>query len=68
MRNLPAEPSMIYSLWQQVSVHHDEVACASAHYEEMKNLMAAEIFMSAVEDWELQRINHAADGIDDPAC
>ena len=30
--------------------------------------MASEVLMSAVEQRQLQRIDHAADGVDDPAC
>ena len=44
------------------------MACASAHYKQMEDLMAAEILMSAVEDRQFQRIDHSPRGIDDPAC
>ena len=44
------------------------MACASAHYEQMEDLMAAEILMPAVEDRQFQRIDHSPHSIDDPAC
>ena len=40
---------------------------ASAHDEEMEDLVGAEIFMLRIEDRKLQRIDHTADGIDDAA-
>lgn len=36
-------------LRQQISIHDDEVAGASGHDEQMEDLMAAEVLMSAVE-------------------
>ena len=57
----------LFSLRQQERVHHHEVAGASAHDEEMEDLVAAEVFMPAVEDWKLQRVDHTAHGVDDPS-
>lgn len=36
-----------------------------AHNEEMEDLMGTEVFVSGVEERQLQRIDHAADGVDD---
>ena len=44
------------------------MACASAHYEEMEDLVAAEVFVLAVEQRQLQCVDHAAYCINDPAC
>lgn len=55
-------------LWQQVRIHHHKVAGASAHDKEVEDLMAAEIFMPAVEDRELQCIDHAADRVNNSSC
>ena len=55
-------------LRQQISIHDDEVAGASAHDEQVEDLMTAEVLVSAVEQRKLQRVDHAADGVDDPAC
>ena len=41
------------------------MAEASAHDEEMEDLMGAEIFVFRVEDRQFQRVDHAADGVDD---
>jgi len=43
------------------------MAEASAHDEEMEDLVGAEIFVFRVEDRQLQRVDHAADGVDDTA-
>ena len=40
-------------LRQQEGVHYHEVARASAHHKKMEDLVAAEIFMTAVEDRKL---------------
>ena len=50
-----------------ISVHHHVMAEASAHDEEMEDLVGAEIFMLRVEDRQFQRVDHTADGIDDAA-
>ena len=50
-----------------ISVHHHVMAEASAHDEEMEDLVGAEIFMLRVEDRQVQRVDHTADGIDDAA-
>lgn len=55
-------------LWQQERVHHHEVAGASAHDEEMEDLVAAEVLVLAVKDRELQRVDHTAHGVDDASC
>ena len=49
-------------------VHYNEVAHASAHYEEVEDLVRTEVFMAVIEDWELQCIDDAADRVDDTAC
>ena len=48
-----------------ISVHHHVMAEASAHDEEMEDLVGAEIFMLRVEDRQFQRVDHTADGVDD---
>lgn len=53
---------------QYESVHHDKVAHASAHHEEVEDLVRTEVFMAVIEDWELQCIDDAADRVDDTAC
>ena len=50
-----------------ISVHHHVMAEASAHDEEMEDLVGAEIFMLRVEDRQFQSVDHAADRVDDPA-
>ena len=40
------------------------MACASAHHKEVEDLMASEVLVTVVEDRELQRVDHAADGVD----
>ena len=52
---------------QYESVHHDKVAHASAHHEEMENLMGTEIFVAVVENRKLQCIDDTADCINDTA-
>lgn len=49
-------------------VHHDIVAEASSHYEEMENFVGAEVFVFGIEDGQLQRIDDAAYGVNDAAC
>ena len=51
-----------------ISVHHHVMAEASAHDEEMEDLVGAEIFMLRVEDRQFQRVDDSADGIDNAAC
>ena len=40
----------------------------AAHNEKVENFVRAEIFMERVENRELERINDAADCVDDTAC
>ena len=44
------------------------MAEASAHDEQMENLMGAKRFMSGIEQRQLQRIDNPANGVDDSAC
>ena len=44
------------------------MADASAHDEQVKNFVRAEIFMKGIENRKLERINYAAYCIDDAAC
>ena len=53
---------------EQERIHYHEMAGASAHYKQVENLVTAEIFMPAVEERELQRVNDTAHRIDDAAC
>lgn len=48
-------------------IHHDKVAGASGHDEEMENLVGTEVFVPGVEDRKLQRVDDPARRIDDPA-
>lgn len=49
------------------TVHHNEVAEASAHHKQMKNLMGAKVLVTGIENGQLQRIDYPADGVDDPS-
>lgn len=44
------------------------MACASAHYEEMEDLVASEVFVPVIKEGQLQGIDHAAHGVDNAAC
>ena len=46
-------------------MHYYKVTDASAHYEQMKDFMASEILMLAVENRELQCVDDTANSIDD---
>ena len=46
-------------------VHHDIVAEASGHDEEMEDLVGTEVLVAGVEDRKLQGVDNAAHGIDD---
>ena len=43
------------------------MAYAATHNKEVENLMGAEIFMSGVEDRQLQRVDDSAYGVDNAA-
>lgn len=49
----------------EVVVHHDEVAEASGHDEDVEEFVASEVFVAVVEDWELHGIDDSSYGIDD---
>ena len=56
---------MIFNfLRKQVSVHYNEVADASAHNEEVEDLVASEVFMFVIENRYFQCINNTADCVD----
>lgn len=57
----------LYGILRQVQIHEDKVADASSHDKEMKYLMGAERLMLCVEDWQFQRVNDTADGVNDTA-
>jgi len=44
------------------------MAGASAHHEQMEDLVAPEILVPAVEKRQLQSVDHAADRVNDAAC
>lgn len=44
-------------------VHHNEVAGASGHDEEVENLVGAEILMPGVENWKLQGVDDSTHSI-----
>lgn len=48
-------------------VHHNEVADASAHDEEVEDLVGAEVFVACIEEGKLQCVDDAAYGVDDAA-
>ena len=52
-------------LRKQECIHHDKVADTSSHYEQVKDFMASEILMLAVENRELQCVDDTANSIDD---
>lgn len=56
-------PDVRGALGKKECVHYNEMARASAHHEEMEDLMASEILMPAVKNRKLQRIDDAADRI-----
>ncbi len=49
------------------SVHHDIVAEAPAHDEQVEDLVGTKMFMPGVEQRQLQGVDHTAQGVDDPA-
>lgn len=51
-----------------IQIHKYEVADAAAHNKQMKDLMGTEVLMPVIENRQLQRIDHTADGVDDTAC
>lgn len=51
-----------------IMVHKDKVTETPAHDKKMEDLMGSEEGMSAVKQRELQRIDHTAYRINDPAC
>ena len=55
-------------LRKQVSVHYNEVADASAHNEEVEDLVASEVFMFVIENRYFQCINNTADCVDNTSC
>lgn len=44
------------------------MADTTAHNKQVEYFMGAEVGMPGVENWELQRIDDTAYGIDDSAC
>lgn len=48
-------------------VHYNKVAETPAHYKKMEYFMTSEILVPVIEDWKLQCIDDAADGIDNPS-
>ena len=41
------------------------MAGAAAHNEQVEDFVASEVLMSVVEDGQLQRVDYAADGVND---
>lgn len=60
-RHIPGSffSNIFFRSWKKKGIHNNKVAHTSAHYEEMKDLMAAEIFMTAVEYRKFQCIDHS---------
>ena len=55
----------ISDLRKQKCIHYHKMTDTSSHYEQMKDFMASEILMSAVEDRKLQCVDDTANSIDD---
>ena len=51
-----------------IMIHKDKVTETPAHDKKMEDLMGSEEGVSAVKQWELQRVDHTAYCINDPAC
>lgn len=51
-----------------IMVHKDKVTETPAHDKKMEDLMGSEEGVSAVKQWEFQRVDHTAYCINDPAC
>ena len=49
-------------------IHHNKVAETSQHNKDVEHLMGTEILMLRIKNWKFQRIDHAADGINNSAC
>lgn len=49
-------------------IHKDKVTETSTHHEQMKNFMAAEVFVKCVKYRKFQSIDYTTDGVDDAAC
>lgn len=49
-------------------IHKDKVTDTSTHHEQMKNFMAAEVFVKCVKYRKFQSIDYTTDGVDDAAC
>lgn len=52
---------------RHIQIHKDKMADTSAHNEQMKDFMRTEVLMSAVKNWQFQRIDNPACRIDDAA-
>src|SRR5699024_6823417 len=55
-------------LRKQEGIHYYKVAGASAHDKKVEDLVAPEVFVPAVKDRKLQRIDDAAHSVNDSAC
>lgn len=62
---LSGEPALFEGHPCHVLKHKNEMAEASGHDEEVKNLVGAEAFVAAVENRKLQGIDYSAGGIND---
>ena len=49
-------------------IHHNEMAHTPSHHKQMEDFMGAKIPVPGIENRQLQRINDAPDGIDNPSC
>ena len=58
----------ISGILQNEFIHEYDVAQASRQHKQMEDLMASEVPVSAVEQRQLQRIDHASDRIDDASA
>ncbi len=49
------------------AIHHNKMAHASPHHKQMENLMGTKIFMPGIENRQLEGVNNAPYGIDNPS-
>ena len=61
-------PCLKYGHPGHKGIHHNEMAHTPSHHKQMEDFMGAKIPVPGIENRQLQRINDAADGIDNPSC
>ena len=53
---------------QNVCIHKNVMAEASAHHEKVEDFMASEVLVLSVEDRKFQCVDNTADGVNNTAC